>query len=180
MAAAIQQDELRDRADEDALLSAAVLGGGLPDAAALHLRFAARSYREDRVAEAHLLRAQAIAPTHAAVLIGLYRFYFYKNRLTEALEVARVCLKKAARDNGLPADWRSVRPEDADFGNYASVLPRFYLFTLKAAAYLSMRLGDLAQGRAMVMKLLELDPGDKAGAKVLLGILNRVGLDDDE
>ena len=66
------------------------------------------------------------------------------------------------------------------FGDYAAALPRFYLFTLKACAYLSMRLGDLAEGRAMVTKLLELDPRDKIGAKVLLGILDRIGLGDDE
>ncbi len=69
---------------------------------------------------------------------------------------------------------------DAAFSDYAAALPRFYLFTLKAAAYLSMRLGDSGRGRAMATKLLELDPSDKIGAKVLLGVINRVGLDDDE
>ena len=79
------------------------------------------------------------------MLIGLYRFYFYQHRLAEAFEVAQICLKKAARDNGLPLDWREVRPDQANFSDFAAVLPRFYLFTLKAAAYLSMRLGDLAE-----------------------------------
>ncbi|MGP0042744.1 MAG: hypothetical protein ACLPJW_18910 [Rhodomicrobium sp.] len=165
---------------EDAALTAAVLGAGLPETAERHLRLAARSYRNSAIAEAHLWRAQAIAPAHAAVLIGLYRFYFYKNRLAEALDVGRVCLRKAARDNGLALDWRDVRAKDAAFGDYAAALPRFYLFTLKACAYLSMRLGDFAEGRAMVTKLLELDPGDKIGANVLLGILDRIGVSDDE
>ena len=80
----------------------------------------------------------------------------------------------------MPIDWREVRSSDAAFGDYGAVLPRFYLFTLKAYAYLSMRLGHLAEGRAMVMKLLDLDPSDKVGAKVLLGILDRIGRDDDE
>jgi tetratricopeptide (TPR) repeat protein len=179
MAAAIRHGETGMAAD-DAVLSAAILGAGLPEMAAWHLRRAARAYRNERISEAHLLRAQAIAPTHAAVLIGLYRFYFYRNRLAEAFNVAKLCLRKAARDNALPLDWRSVSASGAAFGDYAAVLPRFYLFTLKAAAYLSMRLGDLSQGRAMVTKLLELDPSDKIGAKVLLGILDRMGIDDDE
>ncbi|MGO8954940.1 MAG: hypothetical protein ACLPWS_18510 [Rhodomicrobium sp.] len=165
---------------EDSLLSAAILGAGLSEIAGRHLRLAALSYRNGPIAEAHLWRAHALAPNHAAVLIGLYRFYFYKNRLAEALGVAVICLKKAARDNGLPLDWREVRASDARFGDYAAVLPRFYLFTLKAHAYLSMRLGDLAKGRAMVTKLLELDPRDKIGAKVLLGVLDRRELGDDE
>lgn len=148
---------------EDAVLIEALLGAGLPPAAERHLR-----------------EAQALAPEHAAVLIGLYRFYFYKNRLEEALAVARVCLDKAARDNGLAADWRAARRGDADFGSYDAMLPRFYLFTLKAYGYLQMRLGNLTEGRAALVKLLELDPSDKLGARVLLGVLDRMGRDDDD
>ena len=164
---------------EDSVLFAAILGAGLPEMAERHLSLAALAYREDRIAEAHLLEAQALAPDHAAVLIGLYRFYFYKNRLGEALNIARICLKKAARDNALPLDWREVRASDAAFASYEAVLPRFYLFTLKAYAYLSLRLGALDEGRAAVTKLLELDPSDKIGANVLLGILDRLEVDDD-
>ena len=84
--------------DEDALLASALLGGGLPPEAEHHLWEAGLSYHLDDVAEMHLKEAQLLAPGHAAVLIGLYRFYFYKGRLAEALEVARVCLAKAARE----------------------------------------------------------------------------------
>jgi tetratricopeptide (TPR) repeat protein len=164
---------------DDSALIAAILGAGLPQRAERHLRLAARDYRNAEVAEAHLWRAQALAPNHAAVLIGLYRFYFYQHRLPEALDVAKACLKKAAQDNGLSLEWREVNAADAAFGDFAAVLPRFYLFTLKGYAYLSMRLGDLAEGREIVMKLLELDPSDKVGAKVLLGILDRIGLEDE-
>jgi hypothetical protein len=59
------------------------------------------------------------------------------------------------------------------------MLPRFYLFTLKGYAYLQMRLGALDEGRAAVTKLIQLDPSDKIGAKVLLDVLERIGQDDD-
>jgi hypothetical protein len=178
MTAALRYGE--GTAEEDAVLSAAILGNGLPETAARHLQLAAQFYRDERFAEENLRSAEAIAPDHAAVLIGLYRFYFYKGRLAEALAVARVCLAKAARENGFAPDWREVRACDAAFGDFAAVPARFYLFTLKAVAYLSMRLGDLGEAGAVVAKLLELDPSDKIGAKVLLGVLNRVGLGDDE
>jgi hypothetical protein len=164
---------------EDAILTAAVLGAGLPERAERHLRLASTSYQDGEVAEAHLRQAQAAAPGHPSVLIGLYRFYFYKNRLAEALEVARECLHRAATDNGLAANWRAVGPRDAAFGDFGAVLPRFYLFALKGYAYLTMRLGDLNEGRAAVAKLIELDPSDKVGARVLLGVLDRVGQSDD-
>ena len=162
------------------MLATALLGGGLPRAAEQHLQAAGRSYHRDELAEWHLREARALAPDHAAVLIGLYRFYFYKNRLREALEIACICLRKAALDNGLHPDWREVQGHDARFDSYDEVLSRFYLFTLKGYAYLQLRLGNIGEGQAAVMKLLELDPGDKLGGRVLLGVLERMGQIDDD
>jgi hypothetical protein len=163
-----------------ATIPEAVLGQGLPADAERHLREAGLAYADDEVAEGHLRAARAIAPDHAAVLIAFYRFYFYKGRLAEALEIARACLEKAAGDLGLDADWRQVRRRDAEFDTYDAVLPRFYLFTLKGYAYLQMRLGNVAEGRDAAMKVQELDRGDKLGAKVLLGVLDRMGKADDD
>lgn len=164
----------------DGPLAEAVFGAGLPCEAQAHLEAAARSYQRNDVAEWHLRAAQALAPDHAAVLIGRYRYYFYKNRLRDALEVARACLGKGARDNGFAADWREVRRADADFDSYDAVLPRFYLFTLKGYAYLQLRLGDIAEGEAAVAKLLELDPRDRLGGRVLRGVIERMGAADDD
>ncbi|WP_316233164.1 hypothetical protein [Bradyrhizobium sp. SZCCHNPS2010] len=164
---------------EDALLADALLGGGLPEEAEYHLWQAGLSYHLDDVAEDHLKQARSLAPDHAAVLIGFYRFYFYKGRLAEALQIAKQCLAKAAVENRLPLHWRDVRASHADFGDYGNILPRFFLFTLKGYAYLQMRLGNLVEGRLAVQKLLELDPSDKVGARVLLDVVDRVGLDDD-
>ncbi|MDE1147274.1 MAG: hypothetical protein PW843_11750 [Azospirillaceae bacterium] len=163
---------------DDALLAAAVLGDGLPAEVLAHLSAAAQAYHLDEVAERHLRLARMAAPWHAAVLIALYRFYFYKGRLKDALDIARLCLAKAARDNHLPADWRQVVATDADFGRFEAPLPRFFLFTLKGYAYLHMRLGNLDEGLAAVLKLLELDPTDKIGAQVLLNVIQRMGQDD--
>lgn len=160
-------------------LEAACLGGLLTPAVQWELEAAAAAYRDDELAEQHLQRAYLLAPEHPAVHIGLYRFYFYKNRLSDALAVAQRCLEKAARDNALPLQWQAVTPRFADFSSYAA-LPRFYLFTLKACAYLHMRLGQLATGEAMLAKLIELDPLDRLGGSVLRGVLQRMGEDDDE
>ncbi len=74
-----------------------------------------------------------------------------------------------------------VRAGQADFSStrYAA-LPRFYLFTLKACAYLHMRLGDLEIADAMVGKLMELDGADRLGGSVLRGVLARRGAEDDD
>lgn len=169
--------------DFDAWLDSACLGGVLPAAVAADLKSAALSYHLDEVAESYLAQAFARAPGHPAVHIALYRFYFYKNRLSEALVVAQRCLAKTAIDLGLPKDWRDIAPDHAVFAGLAmsyAVAPRFYLFTLKGYAYLSLRLGDIEQGAALVNKLMELDPSDRLNGSVLRGVLDRMGQDDDE
>ena len=77
----------------------ALLGGGLPSEAEEHLLAAGLSYQHDDVAEAHLRQAEALAPDHAAVLIGLYRFYFYKGRLHEALGDRRAMPRQGGSAN---------------------------------------------------------------------------------
>lgn len=165
---------------DSAWLEQACFGGNLPEQAERHLRLAGINYRHDAVAENHLFQAKLLAPGHAAVLIALYRFYFYKGRLLDALEVAQRCIAKAADDNKLNADWRRVQPGDAAFGSYDAVLPRFYLFSLKAYGYLQMRLGRLGESEAALKKMLELDPSDKLNAALLLKVLYRRGREDED
>jgi tetratricopeptide (TPR) repeat protein len=156
-----------------------VYGGSLPPDVECLLRQAAARYHDEAAAERLLHEALDLAPAHVAVQIALYRFYFYKNRLGEALRCAVRCLDQAAGTCGLARDWRRVRPGEAAFDSY-DAMPRFYLFTLKAYAYIQMRLGCLEEGREAVAKVLELDPGDKLGASVLQGVLDRVGMEEDD
>jgi len=165
---------------DPAWLERSCFGDHLPEQVALHLRLAGINYQHTAIAESHLFQAQALAPGHAAVLIALYRFYFYKGRLSDALEVARRCLVKAARDNKLHEDWHRVQRGDAEFGSYDAILPRFYLFTLKAYGYLQMRLGQLEESHVALTKMLDLDPSDKLNATVLLQVLARHGQEDED
>jgi tetratricopeptide (TPR) repeat protein len=153
---------------------------GLSREAAQHLHQAGVNYSENEVAEHHLAEALRLAPDHLAVQVGYYRYLFYKGRLEEALRQLDICLDGCVQQSGLPRDWQTAHRDDADFGNYDSLCPRFYLFALKAHGYIQMRLGRQEQGRIAILKVLELDPSDKVGAKVLLDVLDRQGLDDYE
>jgi hypothetical protein len=166
-------------AGEDSLLSHPLFGGGLPPLAEHYLAQAGDHYSADSIAEDYLNRAQQLAPNHFAVLIGFYRYYFYKGRLEQALAISHVCMAKAAREKNFATDWRFVRKDDADFGDYDDVIARFFMFCLKGYAYLQMRLGDFAEGRAAAEKLLQLDATDKINARLLLDILERREADDE-
>lgn len=86
----------------------ALFGGEASPVIAQLLRDAAASYQQTSRAEAILWSAQAIDPTCLPVYFALYKFYFYKYRLTDAEKVALMGLETAARQGGFPA--RLVTP----------------------------------------------------------------------
>ena len=157
-------------------VDAAVLGGELPLAVHTLIRQAGPMRQQVPLALTLLEEAHALAPDHPATLIALYRFHFYDNRLWQAREVAVRALALALRSLGLPKRWQDV-PPDARF-NELTPLPRFFLFTLKGYAYLSLRLGDVEECGAAVERLALLDPRDRVGHRVLAEVLARRGRDD--
>lgn len=151
----------------------ALLGGGLSQLAETHLHEAGLAFQDSVLAEAHLYKAGLAAPGHAAVLLAYYRYYFYKGRINEAIEIALICIEKATLDNHLPRNWRRIAPGTAAFGSYEAIKPRFLMFSLKAYAYLLLRQGHQVEGLTALTTLLELDPTDKIGAKLLIDIAVR-------
>jgi tetratricopeptide (TPR) repeat protein len=149
----------------------------LPAVAAEQLRLASLAYADSAKAEMHLALARAIAPHNPVVKVGEYRYYFYKGRLEEALDVAWDCLVIVAGELRIPSQWNAVEPTHANFRSDEPA-HRFYLFCLKAYAYLLLRLNQMIEGRAVVEKLLQLDPDNKVGGQVLLDVLERIGKDD--
>jgi len=130
---------------------------------------AAENYGRDS-AELLLLRAFLLQPESLTVLVALYRYYFYQHRLQESLDVAERAMTVSAARLGLEKSWQLLEPSDvAKLGSEMTML-RFYLFALKGAGYLNMRLERLEEGMTMLSKVRELDPADRLGASVLLEV----------
>jgi hypothetical protein len=158
---------------------AAVLGTALPPGVEAALRKAA-AHRGDTLQATHaLMRAQALAPDHPAVLIAFYRHHFYGHRLRLARDVARRALTVGALALGLPAVCRDV-PARPLPGARHDAGTRFFLFTLKGYAYLSMRLDDPVEARDALALLRALDPEDTVGGALLEAVRRRAALDADE
>lgn len=150
----------------------AVLGRGLPAAAEAALREAGADRSDAPKAMAALMRAQALAPEHPAVLIALYRHHFYGHRIAPARDIARRALRIGARELGLPEVWRDV-PKRALQGARDDARVRFYLFTLKGYAYLSLRMDDDREARDALALLRHLDPEDRVGGALVEAVRQR-------
>lgn len=120
-------------------------------------------------AESLLHKAYFMAPESLMVLVALYRYYFYQHRLDDALLVSGRAMTIVGHRLGFPDDWRQLHTGFLGQGVLRSMgLLRFYLHVLKAAGYINLRLGRIAEGRAMLEKLVEIDSHDRMGGKILL------------
>jgi tetratricopeptide (TPR) repeat protein len=127
---------------------------------------AARQYTDKARAEALLLEALQRDTECLPVYFALYKFYFYSHRLADAERIVLAALETASRQARIAPDWSVLTPDSAAW--HATNEPaHFYLFSLKALAFIRLRLGRRAEASALLAKLAELDPGDSIGASVI-------------
>ena len=143
--------------------------GTLPPGVADWMTQAVASYHNTERAEFLLCTAQALAPECLPVYFALYKFYFYKRMLPQAEEVALQALEIAARQGEFVPDWTQLDAHSADWRR-VDAPQHFYLFTLKALAFILLRLGRSEDSHALLAKLQELDPLDTVGWSVILDL----------
>lgn len=112
-----------------------------------------------------LWTAQVSAPDCLPVYYLLYKFHASRRELDLAERAARGGLQAAAHKAGLPQDWQQVDAPETDFA--APGPARFWLFTLKALAFIRLRSGEPAEARALLAHARKLDPHDSVGVGVI-------------
>lgn len=130
------------------------------------LRQAAKHYADTQQAEFLLWTALKTDTECLGSYFSLYKFYFYKRMLPDAEEVALLALETAARQGGFHPDWTRLDGQTCDWSR-VDAPQHFYLFTLKALAFMRLRLGRAKESQQILAKLLELDPQDTVGASVI-------------
>ena len=146
------------------------LFGGTISPAAQHLITVARNAPREQVAAA-LWTAAVTTPDSLPVYYLLYKFHATLGELDRAHDAASKGLAAAAKAAGLSDDWRLVRPGDADFSQPGPA--RFWLFTIKALAFISLRQRERAAAAALIEQLRRLDPADQLGAGVVEALLKQ-------
>jgi tetratricopeptide (TPR) repeat protein len=146
-----------------------LFGGEAPDVVVSLLERAMQSYADGRQAENLLWQAHRHAPNALPVYFSLYKYYFYKGELEQAELAARMALVAAAMQGGFDAVWQNLEADTCDWADHASPA-HFYMFSLKALAFIRLRRGDAEESAAMLSKLAELDPDDSVGASVIRSI----------
>ena len=136
----------------------------------LLLQMAAKNYGQE--SESLLLKALALSEKNVSVLVGLYRFYYFQHRYEDALEIARIVMQVVAEKIEFPASWHELDNSHVLVGvSHSFTFVRLYLFALKAAGYVCLRLNRFEEGKRMLEKVVEMDSKNRIGAELLLDVL---------
>jgi hypothetical protein len=150
------------------------------DAAARRALDGAKAARSDKAAAmAAIEEALRLAPKDVEVRMAAYKFHFYNHEYAQAVGHAAFCIGAFARRLGVSAEWRDVQPQHADFGALDQTVG-WYLQALIAWGYCRARAKGPMEGRAAIAKAAELDPGDRFGAKRLIAVIDRGGVEVDD
>lgn len=154
----------------------AFFGGDVPPAVRSLLHQAAEAGTDRR--GALLWTAQALAPDCLAVYYALYKHHAGRREFELAERAARRGLAEAALQAELPTygedAWQTVTA-DCGIDFRANGPARFWLFTLKALAFIRLRSGRLAEARALLLKIEQLEPDARIGNEVIGSLLDAAG-----
>jgi hypothetical protein len=135
----------------------------------LQAAVAASSVDQSR-AENLFLQAQSLDCRCLQTYFALYKFYFFQKRLADAERVVIAGLEESARQGGFPSDYRRMARNRQKWDLYANETTLFYLYTLKAWAFIKLRLGFTIDAQLILSHLQLLDPEDLVGASVIIDL----------
>ena len=121
-------------------------------------------------AESLFLQAQSLDSHCLQTYFALYKFYFFQKRLLDAERIVLAGLEESAKQGGFPNDYRQLVGNRQKWDLYANESALFYLYTLKALAFIKLRLGFTLDAQLVLSTLQQLDPEDRSGASVIIDL----------
>jgi len=79
-------------------------------------------------------------------------------------------LEESAEQGGFPNDYRQLAQSQPKWNLYANDSTLFYLYTLKALAFIKLRQGFTTDAQLVLSHLQQLDPKDLSGASVIIDL----------
>lgn len=113
-----------------------------------------------------LQQARSEGPEVLAVHVALYKFYFYRGMTEQAEAVVQEALDTASRLGCFTADWQQLQLQQLGQAKPGSPA-RYYLYSLKALAFIRLRLQRHAEAMDILGQLRVLDPDNVVGWQVI-------------
>ena len=141
------------------------------------LLLATENWEYTGLAEKYIRTALCKAGNNLDVLVGAYRFFFYKHQPAAALSIAQKVLQLIANKESLPKEWWQLRP--ILIARKQEPLVRLYLNAYAAQGLVLAQLGKLEEAKIVSQRVREIDDSREFCATTVFEVITR-SPDEDE
>ena len=141
------------------------------------LLLASDNWEYTGLAEKYIREALSKAGNNLDVLVGAYRFFFYKHKPAIALSIAQKVIKAIATQENLPQDWSELKPillrrkQEPDI--------RLYLNAYAATGLILAQLGRLEEAKDISQQVKQIDDSSQFCGNTVFEVLTKPS-DEDE
>ena len=141
------------------------------------LLLASENWEYTGLAEKYIREALFKAGNNLDVLVGAYRFFFYKHQPATALSIAQQVLVAIATRENLPIDWSQLKPILITRKQEPNI--RLYLNAYAAKGLILAQLGKIESAKAISERVREIDDSREFCATTVFEVITR-SPDEDE
>ncbi len=144
-----------------------------------HLLILASEHWEDTErSQQYMNDALAIAEDNIDVLVGAYRYFFYKSNPTMALTIAQRVLNKIQKAEKLPENWEELKPILINRKNDSDAI-RMYINAYAATGFVLAKMGKLEEAKEVTERVKEIDEKRESCATTVFEVLTAPPEEDD-
>ena len=135
------------------------------------LLLASENWEYTDLAEKYIREALSQAGNNLDVLVGAYRFFFYKHQPTTALSIAEQVLNLIATKEKLPVEWSQLKPFLLTHKQETNI--RLYLNAYAAKGLILAQLGKLESAKLISERVREIDDSREFCATTVFEVITQ-------
>ena len=141
------------------------------------LLLASENWEYTGLAEQYIRSALSQAGNNLDVLVGAYRFFFYKHQPETALSIAEQVLQLISKTENLPIEWSQLKPFLLTHKQEPNI--RLYLNAYAAKGLILAQLGKLDSAQEISERVREIDDSREFCATTVFEVITQ-SPDEDE
>ncbi|HAC62848.1 MAG TPA: hypothetical protein DCF68_04755 [Cyanothece sp. UBA12306] len=142
------------------------------------LVLASDNWENTDLAEQYINEALAKGKDNLDVLVGSYRFFFYKNKPQIVLTIAKKVLNIITETENLPLEWEQLKPILVSRQQEESI--RLYLNAYAAQGFVLAKIGQLEEAKLITERVKEIDTNRESCATTVFEVLTQSSSEEDE
>ncbi len=142
------------------------------------LVLATDNWENSELSQQYINQALEKAGDNIDVLVGAYRFFFYKNQPELALKIAKKVLIIIEEQEQLPLEWEQLQPILMERQTEPNI--RLYLNAYASQGYILAKMGQIEAAKLITERVKTIDEHRESCATTVFEVLTKDPDDDDD